>query len=379
MHSKKPNFWWRLMMHGGNNQTCRSQHLLESLLTAIPDDPAHLKELCGTVEDWDELFNRALTHGVESFLYHHLTENGFTLPPLMAERTERWLKVRDLWQSHSQSALDEALQILYAASVPTVVLKGPTLGERLYPTPHTRPSADLDLLVAPADLDRATAALKNLGYRSGNEAQARFLRRYHYHTILSRSCPPVIELHFRLSNSFGVEIQAEDFLSRAGKYRTAQGAIAHILSPEDEMLYLSVHAAGHRFIRLSWLCDINLLVRHYPSLDWATLVARARSLHLFTALLFTCQTLHSRLGTETPLSEATSQGIRFRAANLLLAATERQPDPSRRSLLGKIAFTAVLCDKPGIALEFLQRQLLLIARRRAHRHFPSHAPEEWSY
>ena len=52
------------------------------------------------------------------------------------------------------------------------------------------------------------------------------------------------------------------------------------------MLYLSVHAAGHRFDRLSWLCDIKLLLHRYPGLDWPTLIARARSLHVLAPLLF---------------------------------------------------------------------------------------------
>src|SRR5207244_7442106 len=138
--------------------------------------------------------------------------------------------------------------------------------------------------------------------------------KYHYHIILSRSCAPVIELHFRLSDGFGVEIAAEEFISRAGTYRTARGIVANVLSPEDEMLFLCIHAAGHRFIRLSWLCDIKLLLRRYPDLDWKTLAARARSLHVLAALMFTCETLHSRLGVKTPLDEGKPQRIRSRIA-----------------------------------------------------------------
>jgi hypothetical protein len=242
-----------------------------------------------------------------------------------------------------------------------------------------RLSADLDLLVASDDLDRATAALKTIGYGAAKESQARFLRKYHYHIILSRSCPPVIELHFRLSDGFGVRIAAEEFLSRAGPYRTARGAVTHILSPEDEMLHLCIHAAGHRFLRLSWLCDIKLLLLRYPNLDWTSVIARAHSIHVLAALLFTCETLQARLGVKIPVKEALPQRIRSRIANFLLAAIARQPDSSRRSLVGKMAFTAVLCDRPGSALESLRRQLLLVVRRRARRHFPSLTPEEWSY
>lgn len=361
------------------NPGISSERELELLLSTIPDDIAGFKQRCSAVEDWEQVFHWALIHGVESVLHHALTEIGYRLPSTIEDRVRRWQVIKDVWQEHAQSALDEALRALESAAVPVVVLKGPVLGERLYSDPRMRLSADLDLLIACNDLARATQALETIGFRAAQESQARFLRRYHYHIVLSRSCPPVIELHFRLCDGFGVEIAAEEFLSRAGVHRTSRGTVAGILSPEDELLYLCIHAAGHRFLRLSWLYDIKLLLQRYPDLDWTTLIARARSLHALAALLFTCETLRSRLGVNIVSDEAIRQRIRSRIANFLLAIIARQPDPSRRSLLGKMAFTAVLCDRPRGALEFLQRQLLLIARRRVHRHFPSWSPEDWSY
>jgi hypothetical protein len=357
----------------------KSEDELELLLRSVPEDLVRFRQLCDEVENWDEIFNSAVIHSVERLLHQYLIEIGFQLPPEVEQRLHRWQLIKNVWQAHAQSALEQALTALHSASIRAVALKGPVLGERVYPDPRMRLSADLDLLVAPNDLENATAVLKGIGYGPARESEDRFLRKYHYHILLSRSCPPVIELHFRLSDGFGVQLAAEEFLSRARVYRTAAGAVAHILSPEDEMLYLCIHAAGHRFVRLSWLCDIKLLLRRYADLDWSALAARAHSHRVQAALLFACETLHSRLGVETPLNRATPKRLRFRMANFLLAATARQPDPSRRSLIGKMAFTAVLCDRPWSAVGFFRRQFLFIARRRARRHFPSLTPEEWSY
>jgi hypothetical protein len=352
---------------------------VELLLKSAPDDPVGFRQICGEIDNWDQVFNSAVIDGVESLLRHYLIQIGFNPPPAIGERTHRWQMIKDVWLGHLRSALDEALSVLDSASVRAVALKGPVLGERVYPDPRLRLSADLDLLVATNDLDRAAAALKKIGYGPDKESEDRFLRKYHYHLHLTRSCPPVIELHFRLSDGFGVRMAAEPFLSRAGSHRTAGGAIAGILAPEDELLYLCIHAAGHRFIRLSWLCDIKLLLRRYPDLDWNIVIERARALHVFAALRFACEILHSRLGVHTPFADDARQPIRSRVANFFLDATARQPDPSRRALLGKIVFTTVLCDGGVEAMGFLQRQMLLIARRRARRHFPSLAPEEWAY
>ena len=355
-----------------------TERMLELLLAAAPDGSASLTNVCGKVEAWDKIFHCALLHGVEAYLHHCLVDAGIRIPAGIRESTERWLIIRDLWHSHIERTLHDVLQVLGTAGIRAVSLKGPLLGERLYPHPRTRPSADLDVLVARSDLDKASGALVAIGYRPANDSQERFLREYHYHTILSRSCPPVVELHFCLSDGFGVSIPAEELLFRARGYQTLQGAIANVLSPEDELLYLSIHAAGHRFVRLSWLCDLQLLLRRHPDLDWSLVISRARKLKVLSPFLFTCDTLRRRLGVDIPYLN-TEKRLRSQIANLLLSMTANQPDPSRRSLVGKMAFTAALCDRPNEAFTFLQRQLLLVTRRRARRHFPSLAPEEWSY
>jgi hypothetical protein len=368
-------------MHGTNtDRPSSTERTLELLLASAADDPVAFAKLCSAVEGWDEIFQSALMHGVEAYLHGRVMEAGIHLPAELQERTERWLVIRDVWQSHVESTLHDVLRTLEGACVKAICLKGPLLGERVYPDPRRRPSADLDVMVGRSDLDKATNALAAIGYRPLNDSQERFLRTYHYHTILSRSCPPVIELHFCLSDGFGVMIPAEDFLSRASLYRTSRGTLTHVLTPEDELLYLAVHAAGHRFVRLSWLCDIQLLLRRNPDLNWTTVITRARNFHVLSPFLFTCDTLRRRLGVGIPhFGSRPTQRLRSEIANFLLSLTARQPDPSRRSLLAKMAFTAALCDRPNAALGFVRRQLLLFTRRRARRHFPSLTPEGWSY
>ncbi len=357
-----------------------SERLLELMFAAVPDDLPRFEQICRSVKDWDTLIHCALDSSLETFLYYALVKIGWNFPAELKERFERWTLIKDVWLAHSRSALDEILRALYSASIPAVVLKGPVLGERIYPNPSIRSSADLDVLVAPANLARATAVLGEIGYEPAAEPKARFLRKYHYHIMFNRACPPVLELHFNLSNGFGTVIPAEEFLSRAQTYRTSQGTAAGILSPEDELLYLSIHSAGHRFLRLSWLCDIKLLVRQHPDLNWEVVLARARSLKVLSAFLFTCERLQQTLAVRLPqLDRCGLRRIRLRVAQSLLSITARQPDPSRRSLIGQMAFGAVLCDSPFAAAEFMRRQLLLIVRRRAHRHFPSLTPEEWAY
>src|SRR5438128_5011273 len=210
------------------HHTESAERLLELVLSAAPERE-RFAQICATIDCWDDLFHSALIHGVETYLHYRLMEAGIRLPESLLERSERWLAIRNLWQTHVQAVLHDVLQTLDSAGVCAVPLKGPVLGERVYPDPRMRPSADLDILVQHADLDRATEALSKIGFRPRVDAEERFLRKYHYHTILGRSCPPVIELHFSLADGFGVIVPAEEFVSRAAIYRTSLGDVVLVL------------------------------------------------------------------------------------------------------------------------------------------------------
>ena len=56
-----------------------------------------------------------------------------------------------------------AVQHLRAAGVPSIVLKGKAIATWLYEAGEARPYADVDLLVPPAQFERATELLAELG------------------------------------------------------------------------------------------------------------------------------------------------------------------------------------------------------------------------
>src|SRR5437660_7161093 len=121
-----------------------TQKNLDLLLSAIPDDPVRFRQLCEQVEDWDQVLNCALRHGVENFLYYHVIQIGFRLSPVIEERVRRWQLIRDLWQAHAQAALDEVLKTLHSINVRAVALKGPIFAARRCAYPRDLSSSELD-------------------------------------------------------------------------------------------------------------------------------------------------------------------------------------------------------------------------------------------
>src|SRR5262249_13584172 len=125
---------------------------------------------------------------------------------------------------------------------------------------------------------------------------------------------PMVDLHFQFFVDFGVTVPAEDFLQRAVTYRTRGGAACQVLGPEDELLYLCLHAAHHEFTRFSWLFDIWKPLRVHQELDWEVVFRRAEQSSVREAVFYTAELLRRRLGISplippSPLGRLARQAV----------------------------------------------------------------------
>ncbi len=317
-------------------------------------------------EDWMSLLAGALRHGLLSRLEAALPPDRAGPPPAFEERLHREVAGLRIRATLLSAALDEALRALSGRGIPVVPLKGPALAERLYPDPALRPSTALDLLVADADLDRAGAALEELGYSLDRSWTAAYQRRHHHHVSLHRSRGPAIELHHRAVSGFGTSLPGEDLIARARPFVTATGAPALVLAAEDELLYLCLHAAGHLLERLGWLEDVALLLERHPDLDRETVTERAAAIGGSSAVAFALHHLR-RCGADP----GPGLPVRVGPARTGLVEWVR-----RRTLSAEnkwifhglnVAFHSLLCDRPLVAGRYLGHHLVWFFRRRAHR------------
>jgi hypothetical protein len=353
--------------------------LLRGMATALPDDVAAFAECCRAVPDWRSLLDCAGAQGLRGLLYHEFGAIGYTLPGDVRREAARQHALLEMQQRHLREVLDGAVEALVDAGVRVVLLKGPVLAERLYPTPWLRPSQDLDILICPEDLDRAATALTILGYALQEGPSGRHHRRHDHHLSLYHASSPPIELHFRLHARFGVMIESAPFVARAVPLPGACGSGVGILCPEDEFLYLARHAAIHRFGRLSWLYELKLFLRRYTALDWRTLLERSRHSHSVTAVRFTADELR-QLGVPAAVLHTLSRpnGARRALGRALLAANRGPDTPRSLETLLSLIFETLLCDRPRAAVSVLCHGLGRITRRRIQRRIPRLVPREWS-
>lgn len=352
---------------------------LERLLALAPDDPAALARLAESA-DWDRLSSESREHGLFTLLVHECERAGARVPVGIREDSERHHAIASVWDAHQLATLDGLGEVLSAANVTVVALKGPLLAERLYPEGALRPSIDLDLLVAEHDLERAVRALEKAGWSADSSPTAAYSRRHHHHLQLRHEGQPPLELHFRARVGFGTVMPAADLIGRSRGVESAHGRGLRILEPEDEFVYLAVHAAAHGYVRLLWLYDLKLHCRRYAgAIRWPTVVARARAVRVLTAVAFTCEMLRERLNLAIEdLPELRSRGLRPRFARRVQQRVARHEGLLALDRLGGLAFTSLLCDRPLAGARLWGHHAAHIVKRRVQRRLPSLVPADWA-
>ena len=178
--------------------------------------------------------------------------------------------------------LAELLEATARAEIGLIVLKGAALAETVYARPSLRRFGDLDVLVRRADAARARTLLEGLGYiadrlqwaeiEGGRDCQANFFKHTGRGSV-------VVELHTELINNdlfFGqVRVDEGGLWGRARAARLA-GTAALVLGPEDQILHLCLHLAGHYLAAPQSLRDIAQVIPA-GAVDWDLLVRLARA------------------------------------------------------------------------------------------------------
>lgn len=295
---------------------------------------------------WRALAQAAAIEGIDLVLFEWMR-------PALTPDAVRWLDLR-LAATRMRHALNleaarEVLDAFEASGIRAAPLKGPLLAERLYAPPHLRSSVDIDVLVDPASFERASAILVELGYAPPSAEAIAYFRAVHHDVIFFHPTRLPVELHFRAMSSFGASISAADLLGRASVAGKGGAAGGRGLEPDDEFVYLSVHAAAHRFGRLSWVHDLVLFARAYGTRGDHAL-ARARHLRVETPVR---AALHALAQIDAPLAGTPRVGPRARLALALPSGGGPVAGP-----VAQFTSDLLLSDSPRAAFRLTRRKLV---------------------
>ena len=284
--------------------------------------------------EWAELLAECNRHWMTPFVYRALAAHRtqIAVPKAAWRGFKKMYMLSRARTRRADALLNPVLLAFNAAGIPVIALKGMHLSTQVYDDPSARPMIDADLLIRREHLTAAAAIVESFGFRQDKavlrmrgQSAAREDRR-HLGTFWYPNGPP-IELHHDLAAPDALPgIEVEGLWRRASPARIGRAEVL-VLSPEDTLLHLSIHAAlHHQFgVKLLSLCDIPVLLHRWRDrIDWTTLWHRARAWEVERPVLITLALTQHRLGFPLPEGAAAPLSRHLPEMDTLMAIAERQ-------------------------------------------------------
>jgi hypothetical protein len=230
-------------------------------------DPSHLLDSAtwhGVVPLLAALFRRAPTGAIPSLLQDPIQ----TSAALIAHRNLRLA-----------ADLVRTMRLFEREGIAAVAYKGPLLALDLYGDLALRSFLDLDLLIAPGDIEPAARLLAAAGYHRGEPSRrsARWQRGLGQ-AAFYRDDGCQVDLHWSVLPAYLMtESSSESPLAGAVTTMSFGGMSMPTLSPHALLLELSLHGTKHLWERLKWICDIARFVRKHGGMDWSRMLNESRA------------------------------------------------------------------------------------------------------
>jgi hypothetical protein len=260
--------------------------LLASARTVV--DSERLRELVSRGTDWRAVLDLCHRHDVAPLVHR-------TVRSALADEIPHWVHA-ELEQCQRDAVIrnlflvSELLRVnaaLSQAAVPVAAFKGPVLAQDAYDDFSLRDFCDLDILVRPADLDRAETVLQACGYDAvmGDRSYRSAFLGYHGQYTFTGPAGAVIDLHWRLSGKGVTFPLLADEVWPELRDLVLERRNLQTFSENHMVLFLAAHGTKEHWSRLKWLCDFAEFVRHHRGIDWTWVSERAERSGCSRALL----------------------------------------------------------------------------------------------
>ena len=277
-------------------------------------------EARGADLDWDLFAALVKRHRVDGLVAAFLSDEaacaGLAPPPAMQAWARERTRLSPLFEMEQLAALGAILGELRGAGIDPVVLKGLHISQRLYGALGLRNNHDVDLLVPPADYDRAAACLTAAEFvrvippeSTPAPEFARWRHRRKDASFQHKSGGTLVEVHWRLFDNR--HLLPEGALGPPVRERLFGSVEARVLAPAANLVYLAAHGGYHGWSRLKWMADFAGLARQGGAslrAEAEALAARAHALPALTAAYELADRLYGR-GERAPLGRLAALGL----------------------------------------------------------------------
>lgn len=280
------------------------------------------------------------------------------------------LSLRDEWQSvFDRSAermkimmtvLDEVGEILAQKGIAVIALKNAGIARGIFPIPACCPMGDLDVLIDRQDFRKAHRALLGAGFdlaTRAEEVEPADLE----HGFLSGGTEYLknvegldiwVELQWRPVAGRWIRVDQEpNGAELVDRSIEIAGSKVRLLSPNDNLLQVSLHTAKHTYVRAPGLrlhTDVDRLVK-YTKIDWPEFVQTVRQTQVTVPVYFSLALAKSLLETPIPSDVLGALAPPEWKERLIMTWLERcdifEPHEKKFNRVGMLAFHALLYDE----------------------------------
>lgn len=312
--------------------------------------------------DQKKFFAICHEHELDGVVGCYAKSIGLELPDYWEKEFEKQSRRQEFFKEKAKDICES----MDAAGIPMVLLKNGGIMSALIPQAVKCPMEDIDSLIRKKDFFKAHGILLEKGFqlkfRSEFEKDEIGDAYRHGSAEYFLPMPGEKEMWFELSWRSvdgrwirpDMEPDTDDFIARSFM---PEGTKVHVLSPEDNLLQVSIHTAKHSYCRAPGLrlhMDVDRIVAH-ETIDWERFLAIAKNIHVKTSTYFSLLIPSVIFGTQVPqwvLDELKPKQA-DKILNMLSRAGLTHPKGKKFSKLQFLMFQTALYDTKKDMLKVL--------------------------
>jgi hypothetical protein len=229
-----------------------------------------LDQMLRRLRDWAVFLELAEKHSVFGLAASRLGDSaeGAVPPEISGELRERHRR-QALFTLRLTAEMFRLFDRFTASGVEALVIKGPVLSARCYGDAGLRQYGDLDLIVRDKHILRSTELMMSLGYEPRVAPAVIQAKKIPGEYVFRQSSTRLlVEFHTELTFRYHPRpLPIEKLFERQVRVKIDAHDVP-ALSPEDELILISIHGAKHFWEQLSYIADVAAFVSK-QELDWA--------------------------------------------------------------------------------------------------------------
>ncbi|MDI6645230.1 MAG: nucleotidyltransferase family protein, partial [Methanobacteriaceae archaeon] len=186
------------------------------------------------------------------------------------------------------SELINILELLKKSDIGAISYKGPVLAHSAYGNISLRDFRDIDILIDKSDAVNVKRLMISNGYELYLPISIKdylYLKLDSEYRFFNRKTGVMIEINWDFEGIFISFPMDPKFLFNELTKFHFNGMEIEELSPENQILMLSIHNAKHDWNRLLWICDISEFLKSYTNLNWSKILKNAKKIGIKRILL----------------------------------------------------------------------------------------------